>query len=111
IELAEYYLAYRRLAQHWRAILPRDTFLEVNYEDFVRDQEQASRRLTEFLDLPWQDDILRFDEGHAASATASAVQVRRPIYASSVGKWRRYAEQLAPIRQHLAKELAPIELD
>ncbi|MGZ3297247.1 MAG: sulfotransferase, partial [Xanthobacteraceae bacterium] len=82
IELAEYYLAYRRLTRHWRATLPPDVLLEINYEDIVRDQAAASRRLIGFVGLPWDDEVLRFHESPAPSATASAVQVRRPIYSS-----------------------------
>jgi hypothetical protein len=110
IELAEYYLAYRRLTQHWRATLPPDVLLEVSYEDIVRDQAAASRRLVGFVGLPWDDEVLRFHESPAPSATASAVQVRRPIYSSSVGKWRHHAERLAPLRARLAREIPEAEL-
>ncbi len=110
IELAEYYLAYRRLSRHWRETLPPSAFLEINYEDIVRDQQQASRRLVAFLGLPWDDEVLRFHASPAPSATASAVQVRRPIYASSIGKWRHHAERLAPLRSRLAREIPEDEL-
>src|SRR6202022_1609927 len=110
IELAEYYLAYPRLSRHWRATLPSDVFLEINYEDIVRDQSAASRRLIAFVGLPWNDEVLRFHESPAPSATASAVQVRRPIYSSSVGKWRHHAERLAPLRARLAQEIPEAEL-
>lgn len=110
LELAEYYLAFRRLAQHWRATLPPHALLEVSYEDIVRDQAAASRALIAFLDLPWEEEVLRFHESTAPSATASAVQVRRPIYASSVGKWRCHAEQLAPLRARLARAIPEAEL-
>jgi hypothetical protein len=109
-ELAEYYLAYRRLSRHWRATLPPDVLLEINYEDIVSDQTAASRRLIGFVGLPWDDEVLRFHQSPAPSATASAVQVRRPIYASSVGKWRHHAERLAPLRARLARELPEAEL-
>lgn len=110
VELAEYYLAFRRLAQHWRAVLPPQALLEVDYEDIVRDQAAASRRLIDFLGLPWEDGVLRFHESPAPSATASAVQVRRPVYASSVGKWRHHAERLTPLRERLAREIPATEL-
>jgi Sulfotransferase family len=110
IELADYYLAYRRLARHWRTILPPDVFLEVRYEDIVHDQTAASRRLIEFAGLPWEDDVLRFHESRAASATASAVQVRRPIYSTSIGSWRRHEKQLEPLRERLAIENPEVEL-
>ncbi len=110
IELAEYYLAYRRLARHWRATLPSDALLEINYEEVVTDQAAASRRLIDFVGLSWDDEVLRFHESPAPSATASAVQVRRPVYSSSVGKWRHHAERLAPLRARLAREIPEVEL-
>jgi hypothetical protein len=110
IELADYYLAFRRLAQHWRKTLPPDVLLEVRYEDIVRDQAAASREIIRFVGLPWEDSVMRFHESPAPSATASAVQVRRPIYASSVGKWRYYADELAPLRGRLSREIPEAEL-
>ena len=110
VELAEYYLAYRRLCRHWRATLPPDVLLEINYEDIVSDQSAASRRLIDFAGLAWDDEVLRFHESPTPSATASAVQVRRPIYSSSVGKWRHHAERLAPLRARLAREIPEAEL-
>lgn len=110
IELAEYYLAYRRLSRHWQATLSPDVLLEINYEDIVRDQQAASRRLIEFLGLAWDDEVLRFHASPAPSATASAVQVRRPIYASSLGKWRHHADRLSPLRSRLARDISEDEL-
>lgn len=109
-ELADYYLAYRRLAAHWKATLPSQALLEVNYEDIVRNQEAESRRMIEFAGLPWDDAVLRFHDSKAPSATASAVQVRRPIYASSIDKWRHHAEALAPLRARLSRVLAEQDL-
>jgi hypothetical protein len=110
IELAEYYLAFRRLARHWKSVLPPHALLEVNYEDIVRDPSGQSRRLIEFVGLPWEEQVLRFHESQAPSATASAVQIRRPIYASSVGKWRHHGERLQPLRARLAREIPQAEL-
>ncbi len=109
-ELAEYLLAFRRLAQHWRTTLPPGVLLEVSYEDVVLDQAGVSRRIVAFLGLPWEDDILRFHHSPAPSATASAVQIRRPIYASSIGAWQRHAERLEPVRTRLAQEIPAAEL-
>ena len=63
-----------------------------------------------FVGLPWGDEVLRFHQSPAPSATASAVQVRRPIYSSSVGKWRHHAKRLAPLRARLAREIPEAEL-
>ena len=109
-ELADYYLAYRRLSAHWKATLPAHALLEISYEDVVRDQEAESRKTIEFLGLSWDDEVLRFHESKAPSATASAVQVRRAIYASSIGKWRHHADALAPLRARLSRELTAEEL-
>jgi tetratricopeptide (TPR) repeat protein len=109
-ELAEYYLAYRRLSAHWRATLPPHVLMEINYEDIVDDQEAVSRKLIDFVGLPWDDGVLRFHESPAPSATASAVQVRRPIYVSSIGKWRHHAGNLGPLRARLLRELPAAEL-
>src|SRR5260370_2317008 len=111
MQLPKCFLAYRRLSQHWRATLPPDVFLEINYEDIVRDQSAASRRLIEFVGLPWDDEVLRFHESAVPSSTASAVQVRRPVYSSSVGKWRPHAERLAPLRAPRAQELPEAKLE
>ena len=110
IELADYYLAFRRLTAHWKSALPSDVLLEVNYEDIVKDQSTESRRITGFLGLPWDDEVLRFHQSPAPSATASAVQIRRPVYASSVGKWRHHAERLSPLRERLATQIPEAEL-
>lgn len=104
-ELAQYYLAFDRLARHWREILPPSAFIEVQYEAIVADLAGESRKLLDFLGLPWEEAVLRFHESAAPSATASAVQVRRPLYTSSVGRWRRHAEALEPLRARLAREL------
>jgi hypothetical protein len=110
-ELADYYLAFRRLAAHWRAMLPADALLEVQYEALVADPRAQSHRLLEFLSLPWEDGVLRFHENPAPSATASAVQVRQPMYQSSVGKWRSHAARLTALRERLATQIPPEELD
>ena len=90
--------------------MPPHVLLEVSYEDIVRDQAAQSRRIIEFSGLPWQDGVLRFHESTAPSATASAVQVRRPLYSSSVGNGRRHAERLKPLLRRLAREIPEMEL-
>lgn len=104
-ELGAYYLTFRRLMNHWKELLPETTFLEVPYESLVEDFENEARCLFEFLELPWENQVLEFQKSMAASATASAVQVRRGIYSSSVGKWKNYTDELEPLRQVLAQEI------
>ena len=103
-ELGRYYLAYRRLVDHWRSTLPAQAYLEVRYESIVLNVEAEARRILEFLGLPWQDQVTRFFESGAPSSTASAVQVRRPVYATSIGKWRHYRNELAALAQRLGVE-------
>jgi hypothetical protein len=110
VELAEYYIAYRHLSQHWQSVLPANSLLSLDYEDIVQDQAEASRRLIAFLDLPWDENVLRFHQNQAASSTASAVQVRRQIYSSSVAKWQTQAKRLMPLRSRLARVIPESEL-
>jgi len=104
-ELGRYYLAYRRLIRHWRKSLPGSAYMEVKYEALVKDFESEARRLFEFLELRWEEQVLDFQKSKAASSTASAVQVRRGIYSTSIGKWKHYAEELAQLRHMLAQEI------
>ncbi len=108
--IGDYLGAFRRLTRHWRAILPPEALMIVDYEEVVRDQVGQSRRLIEFLGLPWDDEVLRFHESVAPSATASAVQVRQPIYASSVGRWKRHGQRLEPLRARLLRDFEEAEL-
>jgi hypothetical protein len=110
LQLAEYYLAYRRLAQHWKEALPPHALMEVRYENIVRDPAAQSRALIEFIGVPWEDGVLNFHESRAPSATASAVQVRRPVYTSSIGNWRRHKESLMQLYARLAREIPGEEL-
>ena len=99
-ELAQYYAAYRRLMQHWEATLP-GRIHHVSYEALVADQIGATRRLLDFCDLAWENACVEFHQNPAPTTTASAVQVRRRIYDTSVSQWRNYETQLAPLRAHL----------
>jgi len=100
-DLADYYIAYRRLMDHWHRVLP-GAILDVAYEDIVADPEREARRILAWCDLEWQPAVLEFHRSARDSTTASAAQVRRPVYAGSVGKWRNFAEELAGLRARLA---------
>jgi hypothetical protein len=69
----------------------------VQYEALIADQEAVSRRLVEFLGLPWHERCLDFHRQKREVRTASFWQVRQPVYASSVGRWRRYEKHLGPL--------------
>jgi tetratricopeptide (TPR) repeat protein len=100
-DLGRYYVAYSRLMNYWRALLP-GRFLDLDYEALVADQEGTTRRLLEHCGLGWQSACLRFHENPAPTATASAAQVRQPIYRDSVDLWRNYRQELAPLARHLS---------
>jgi hypothetical protein len=101
-ELATYYIAYRKLMAHWHQVMP-GLILDVAYEDVVADPEQQARRLVAHCGLDWEPECLEFHKSKAASTTASAVQVRQPLYATSIQKWRNYENQLAPLNARLTQ--------
>ncbi len=102
-ELAEYYLQYQRLMDHWHQVLP-GFVLDVTYENVVGDLETEVRRLLEFCGLPFEENCLRFHETKRAVKTASSEQVRQPIYSSSVNLWRNYEAHLGTL-VHIMKPL------
>ncbi|MGD0139305.1 MAG: tetratricopeptide repeat protein [Tepidisphaeraceae bacterium] len=94
------YLQVDRLMDHWLGALPL-RMLEVRYESLVTDLEGQSRRLIDFLGLPWHPACLEFDRAQTTVLTASMWQVRQPIYRSSVGRWRQYQTHLGPLMEVL----------
>jgi hypothetical protein len=102
-EIARYYAAYRRLMAHWRVTLP-GVIHEQNYESLIADQRGETRRLLEHCGLEWEDACIAFHRNPAPITTASASQVRRPLYDSSVAQWRHYEPQLADLKAALVAE-------
>jgi tetratricopeptide (TPR) repeat protein len=100
-EIGRYYIAYRRLMRHWQETMP-GAIHELAYERLVADQAGETRRLLAFCGLDWEEACVEFHRNTAASTTASAAQVRRPIYTSSVAQWRHYAAELDGLKQQLA---------
>lgn len=100
-ELADYYIAYQRLMAHWHAAMP-GAILDVRYEDLVADAEGQARRILDFSGLGWESAVVDSATQARPAATASAAQVREPVHARSVGKWKRYVAELAPLRERLA---------
>lgn len=90
---ADYYHEYSRLMSHWRRVL-RLRIHDVHYENLVHDQERESRRLIDFVELPWDLACLDFATSDRAVQTPSKWQVRQPIYHSSIGAWKRYEKHL-----------------
>ncbi|HXW29310.1 MAG TPA: tetratricopeptide repeat protein, partial [Xanthobacteraceae bacterium] len=101
-ELGRYYRAYQAMMEHWQKALPAAVILDVSYEDVVADVNAQARRMLEHCGLPWDDVCLAFFETQRAVSTASAAQVRRPVYDTSVGRWRAYQSALQPLLQALA---------
>ena len=101
-ELGAYYGLYADLMAHWRETLP-GRFHELRYEDLIADQAGETRRLLDYLELPWEDACMAFHKSRRRVATASSVQVRQGIYTGSVAAWRRYEERLGPLLAALPK--------
>jgi tetratricopeptide (TPR) repeat protein len=95
-ELASYYAAYAALMDHWRAMLG-DRLQEIIYEDLVADPRLIGAKAARHCGLTWSDAAVDIPSNQSASLTASAAQVRRPIYGSSSGRWRHYRRHLAPL--------------
>ena len=93
-------LQYERIMEHWRKVLPVP-MLEVDYEEMVADQEGQTRRLLDFVGLPWDDACLNFHRTERLVRTASVTQVRQPIYKRSLERWRHYEPVLGPLLEIL----------
>jgi tetratricopeptide (TPR) repeat protein len=100
-ELGRYYRGYQKLMDHWRSALPAERILDVRYEDVVADLEGQARRIIAHCGLDWDPRCLAFYETKRPVRTASAMQVRQPIYNSAVGRWRFYESFLGPLRAEL----------
>jgi Flp pilus assembly protein TadD len=94
--LGPYYREYGRMMDHWRQVLTLP-MLEVRYEDVVLDTEGQVRRMLEFLGLPWDPRCLKFHENPRPVQTSSKDQVTRPIYVSSIGRWKFYERHLGEL--------------
>jgi tetratricopeptide (TPR) repeat protein len=99
--LAVHFRNYRRLMRHWRAHLPPGVLFEVRYEDLVADHEGQTRRILDFLGLPWDERCLRFYQRPASLHNFSRWQVRQKLNSGSVGRWRRYQRHLGPLLELL----------
>ncbi|MCC6209113.1 MAG: sulfotransferase [Gammaproteobacteria bacterium] len=99
--LGQHYRNYERLMNHWRRLdMP---FMDVDYEALVEDQEGVSRRMTNYCGLDWNEACVRFYESGRVSDSASYNQVNKPVYKTSVGRWRNYEQYLAPLREVLGR--------
>jgi len=96
--LTHYYRQYRRITDHWRAVIPAATLLEIPYEALIEDQESWTRRMLDFIGLPWDAKCLDFDQTERVVITLSKWQVRQKIHAASAGRWRNYEKFLGPLK-------------
>ena len=101
-ELGETWRLYDDLMAHWSAVLP-GRLHTVRYEQLVADLEGEARRLVEFIGLDWSESCLEYYRNPRPVVTASMTQVRQPVYTSSVGRWRRYADHLGPLLDALGE--------
>jgi tetratricopeptide (TPR) repeat protein len=99
-ELADFHNLYTDIMAHWRTVLP-GVVHDVRYEDFVADQEGQTRALIAHLGLPWDEAVLSFHKTDRPVRTASAAQVRQPMYQGSVDLWKRYGDRLKPLLDRL----------
>ena len=99
-DLARYYGAYDRLMSHWQLALG-ERLLPVSYEELVTNPGVVGRSVADHCGLQWDASAVQIEKNATASFTASAAQVRRPIYTSSVGRWRHYARHLEPLTARL----------
>ncbi len=99
-DLAEYFIAYDTLMKHWKTVFPGIVY-DVVYEDFIENQEAVSKELVAHCGLAWESACLDFDKNTAPVATASAAQVRKPVYRDALERWRRFETQLSPLIERL----------
>lgn len=96
LDTGRYYVLFDRIMAHWQKVLP-GRILEMQYEAMVDAQEECSRRVIEFCGLSWHDACLSFESNPAPVNTASAVQVRAPVYRSALKRWKKYQADLGPL--------------
>ena len=96
-ELGRYHRRYQALMAHWHRVLPEGRILDVRYEDVVADLEGQARRILAHCGLDWDPHCLQFHRTERPVRTASASQVRQPIYRSAIGRWRVYEPYLQPL--------------
>lgn len=96
--LAQHYLQYRRVLDHWHAVMPGQV-LDISYGDLTRDPETTTRKVLEYCGLAWEEGCSDITRNKAAVATLSLSQVREPIHTRFFEEWRHYERQLQPLRE------------
>jgi hypothetical protein len=108
VAYGEYYLNYRRLMNHWTAVMPHSIY-QSPYESLTENPEVEIRKILNFLDLPWEEACLKFNERESTVSTMSRLQVRNPINTHSVSRWRNYERHLGPIIGVFEKAGFPVQ--
>ena len=108
-DLGQAYRAYVEIMRHWSTVLPADRILHVRYERLIDDFEYEARRIIRFLGLPWTPSCLDFHLSRGEVRTASALQVRRPIYRDALTDWRRFERHFTPLLSSLESCTADYE--
>ena len=96
--IAAFYRVYQQYMAHWREVLPSDRFHEIDYEALVQDRESVTRQVIGFLGLDWSEACLHHEASATQVSTPSRWQVRQPVYATSVGRWRNYEPWLGCLK-------------
>jgi Flp pilus assembly protein TadD len=104
-ELGEYYKTYLGAMRSWRNILPEQFILDVQYEQVVGDPENQIRRILDFCGLDFEEACLDFHKVKRSVKTASSVQVRQPLYKTSVNRWHNYRKHLGLLIETLGPEI------
>ena len=99
-DLADRYKHYVDIMKHWNKLFPNH-ILNVKYEDLVEDTEGMTKKILDFIDMPWDENCLEFYNNKKAVKTASVTQVRQPIYKQSVARWKRYGPAIKPLIEAL----------
>jgi hypothetical protein len=102
LDTGHYYVLFDRLMSYWDRLLP-GRILTVDYETLVREQEDSTRKILDFCGLSWQQACMRFEENPSSVATASTLQVREALNSGSIGRWKKYASNLMPLRHLLER--------
>lgn len=101
--LGRYYQRYIKLMEHWHKVLPAGTILDVRYEDVVADLEGQTRRMLDYIGLPWDKACMEFHNNRRRVATASMAQVCKPLYSTSVERWKKFEPHLQPLMKRVKR--------
>jgi len=97
-EVGEYYRRYMQLMEHWHTVVPSEYLLDVSYENLVKNFEVETKRVLDFIGLPWSDKCLSFHENTRRVETASIGQVHKPLYQSSAHRGNRFLPYLGELQ-------------